>query len=293
MRLSKCDEKVFSKEYIKKLENCFSNTEFRSSFPANFESKSDKYADIVLVDRYYNQYPIAIREEVKSIPISIWEFDRALYHYDINFKIKTNIENIGKTIESNIKKQAEKAIGNIASHRKRIDQKIQLQKEEKFFNNKFLKTEIDTLKMYVANDILLTLNSNENLQKFIIWQVLSGIPHFNYKLPSAKWLYTKDGMYDISSPDTPYIEKVWKKSSVLACEMKDGIVDKEQGRPFKYNNSIEKLKNEEVKLFPAVRFFNKVTEIRARLIQIIKRMDNNIFDALSFTSIGVKGKINL
>ena len=292
MRLSKCDYKVLSKKYIKKLENCFSNTEFRSSFPANFENKSDKYAEIVLVDRYYKQYPISLKNHIKSIPINIWEFDRALYHYDINFKIKTNIEDIGKTIESNIKKQAEKAIGNIASRKKRIDQKLQLQKEEKFFN-KFFKTEIDTLKMYVTNDILVTLNSDENLQRFVIWQVLSGIPHFNYKLPSAKWLYTKDGMYDISSPDTLYIKNIWSKSTVRACEMKDGIVDKEQGRPFKYNNSIERLKNEEVKLFPAIRFFNKVTEIRARLMQIIKRMDNNIFDALSFTSIGVKGKINL
>lgn len=292
MRLSKCDSKSYSKEFIEKLQSCFPNTEFRSSFPANFEDKSDNYADIVLIDRYYNQYSITIKEDMQSIPVTIWEYDRALYHYDTNFKIKTNIESIGRTIESNIKKQAEKAITNIASKVKRKDQKIQLKKEEKFFN-KFFRTEIDTLKMYVTNDILLTLNSNEKLQKFVIWQVLSGIPHFNYKLPSANWLYTKNGMHNISSPDTPYIENVWKKSSILACESKDGIKDKEEGRPFKYNNSIEKLKKEEVRLFPAVRFFNKVTEIRARVMQIIKRMDNNIFDALSFTSIGIKGKINL
>ena len=292
MRLSKCDSKSYSKEFIEKLKNCFKDIEFRSSFPANFEGKSDNYADIVLVDRYHNQYPIAIRENIKSIPITIYEYDRALYHYDTNFKIKTNIESIGRTIESNIKKQAEKAITNIASKTKRKDQKIQLQKEEKFFN-KFFRTEIDTLKMYVTNDILTTLNSNENLQRFTIWQVLSGIPHFNYKLPSANWLYTKNGMYDISSPDTPYIENIWKKSTILAYETKDGIKDKEEGRPFKYNNSIERLKKEEVRLFPALRFFNKVTEIRARVMQIIKRMDSNIFDALSFTSIGIKGKINL
>jgi len=292
MRLSKCDTKIFSKELIEKLKNCFSNTEFRNYFPANFENKSDKYADIVLIDRYHEKYPIAIREDIKSIPITVWEYDRALYHFDTNFKIKTNIESIGKTIESNIKKQAEKAISNIASKRKRIEQKIQLQKEEKIFN-KFFRTEIDTLKMYVKNDILVTLNSNESLQRFVIWQVLSGIPHFNYKLPSAKWLYTKNGMYDISSPDTPYIKDIWKKSTILACESENSIKDKEKGRPFRYNNSIEKLKKEKVRLFPAVRFFNKVTEIRARIMQIIKRMDNNIFDALSFTSIGMKGEINL
>lgn len=292
MRLSKCDSKLYSKKTIKKLENCFPNIEFRSSFPANFEGKSDNYANVVLLDRYHKQYSIAMREDIKSIPITLYEYDRALYHYDTNFKIKTNIESISKTIESNIKKQAEKAMYNIASKRKRKDQKIQLEKEEIFFN-KFFRTEIDTLKIYVVNDILVTLNSNESLQRFVIWQVLSGIPHFNYKLPSAEWLYTRNGMYNIASPDTSYIRDIWKKSLVMAYETKDGIKDKEEGRPFKYNNSIEKLKLEEVKLFPATRFFNKVTEIRARIMQIIKRMDNNIFDALSFTSIGIKGKINL
>jgi hypothetical protein len=253
MRLSQC-EKHISKELAEKLRNCFPKKEFRSYFPANFENISDNYGTVVLVDRNYNQYSIAVRNDIESIPVTLWEYDRALYHYEYNFGIDFSIEEIGNHLEKSIKKEAEKAFTRIASKRTRKQQKDQTIFETRKFN-RFLYSVISSLEEYVNQEIISTLNNDEEFKKFLVWQILSGIPHFNYKLPSANWTFTKSGIYDISYPDLPYIQNVSDNSIIMAIETSNKIKDKEKGRPFKYNHAIERLKQEKVDLYPCPLFY--------------------------------------
>lgn len=290
MRLSQCKIEI-PEETVRKLKDYFPDKIFNSHFPANFEGKSDKYAYIVLVDRQSNHYSIAVRDDIDSIPVTLWEYDRALYHYEYNFGIDIDVTGIGEHIQKNIKREAEKAFTRIVSKRTRKEQKIQTQIETKKFN-KFIYSIISSLKKYVTQEVISKLNNDENFKRFLVWQILSGIPHFNYKLPSANWMFTKSGMYDISSPDFPYIYEVSSKSNILAIETSE-IRDLEEGRPFIYNNMIEKLRNEELNMYPSSRFFNKATEIRARVMQIVKRMNTNIFEALSICPVNVEGEIKI
>lgn len=292
MRLSKCKINL-SSDLIEELKDCFPETEFRNYFPANFENKTDRhYADVVLVDRKYNQYPISVRLDEDEISVTLDEYDMALHYYDSYFGINVDIETIGNSMQNNIKSQAELAISRILNKRKAIEKKRQLRIETEIYT-KFLKTEISTLKLYITQEILNVLNGMPDLKNFVIWQVLSGIPHFGKKLPSAKWVYTSSGMYDISNHMTPYIKEVSENSDIRAIESDDNIEDHQKGRLFRYNRAIEVLENESIKLFPPDRFFKRVTEIRARLMQIVKRANISIFDSLSLSKIGIDGHIKL
>jgi len=291
MRLSQC-EMDFPEELIDTLKAQFPALEFRDHFPANFEGYSGNYGDIVLVDRHHNQYSIAVKTGVQTIPVTLWEYDRALYHYENNFGFGLGIQRVGRHIESSIKKRAEKSFSRIASKRTRKEQKNQTRIENDQFK-KFLSEAISSYRDYVTQEVISTLNNNEDFKRFVTWQILSGIPHFNYKLPSAKWMFTNSGMYDISSPETPYVVTLADKSTMRAIETSKGIRDKQEGRPFKYNNAIDRLQNEDIELYPAKRFFDKITEIRARVMQLSKKMEVSIFEAMSFISIGVEGEIEV
>lgn len=58
------------------------------------------------------------------------------------------------------------------------------------------------------------LSTNQRLREYVVHEALSSDIKYNGKLPSAKYILSPSGCYDISTPDKPYVKSCAKASTV-------------------------------------------------------------------------------
>ena len=129
---------------------------------------------------------------------------------------------IGETFKRHLKPEhfKKKAKGQ-------LDAKWVIEGSDKFFEN--LKKEIITENQKIEDQYkeirttLMTngakfinekLSTNQRLRDYVVHEALSSDIKYNGKLPSAKYILSPSGCYDISIPDKPYVKSCAKASTV-------------------------------------------------------------------------------
>ena len=80
------------------------------------------------------------------------------------------------------------------------------------------------LKKGVLKKIQDILKNNPELKQYVTWEALSSSLKYNYQLPYATWVISPSGVYNISTPDAPYVAKCAQLSKFDIRGLPDGAI---------------------------------------------------------------------
>jgi hypothetical protein len=292
-------------------------------YNANFAPKSNpKYGvssakcDIVLNDNL----PISVKLEGGYVVASaqnkeefLGVFISALDYYleqnDVTISDKTHIDKLKKLTEE----VSKNLIGLVKTRKIKSDElyqkgiKLSKTDEATLFFNK-MKEKIDEqqstmideyektneeIKKYYVSEMVKLLNSNQTIKQYIVWEGLTSSLKYNFNLPHATYVLSPSGIYDISSPNKPFVKACASASKFDVRGLPGGVA--RSGRGTYLKQIIKKITNKEIvdaseilqnlnKMVYGLKFDVRDAQIKPEL-EKLKNVQENILNEIQLKSI--------
>ena len=236
------------------------NANFANKTKPEYGSKSAK-ADIVL-ESGNKKYGISIKMEGDIVVASAQgkdEFQSIFYstldyfekkHSEVDLsEYKGNIKAIKKQVkyikenfvgESITRKLKDGYFEKLRTRKEFADEgefldslQKEIEKRNKENQNEWVEY-MDNTRIKIVDDLKKVLQDNDKLHHYIVWEALSSILKYKGKLPSAQYILSPSGCYDITDPDSKYIADVAASSQIDFRGMLHGKIRSGAGVAIRY-----------------------------------------------------------